>query len=76
MNDTLVVDVSVIHAPPPASTSKVIGNSLQGSGIIYVGYQDILMRWLKINATLPNGVTQQITGGYIHLWYCGDTINS
>ncbi len=76
ISDGMQVDSSVNYERIAQLQSKVINSSLQGSGIIKVTYLDLAQRWIKINAQLPNGTTQRITGGYIHLFYLGESLNT
>lgn len=72
--ETQTVDSSATFAPAGTSTDKFVNNSLQGSGIIYVPNAAIGNRKIYVNAGLPNGETQTIEGGYIHVLYLGKVL--
>jgi hypothetical protein len=69
------VDVSDIYDPGVGGMTKMLSTHLQGSGLIYVNYDENGDLKMYVNVTLPNGTLQAITGGYLHLKYHGKFIN-
>lgn len=74
---TIIADTSgfftlAVNGTPPSWSNL----SLQGSGIIPVLDADVSARKIQLNALLPNGQVQAVTGGYIHLMYFGEMIDA
>lgn len=75
VEDSILVDMSPSFTPDVTSSAKMFNTSLQGSGIIYVSNAVEANRIIYVNATLSNGVSQNVLEGYIHLLYLGKLIN-
>lgn len=77
ITDSIKVDLSGYFVPDENAPSVAWRNkSLQGSGIIHVGGENLADRKVSINASLLNGDLQEIEDGYIHLIYLGELIDA
>jgi hypothetical protein len=75
--ETITIDKSGYFDVAPNGTPPAWYNkSLQGSGIINVNNAIKADRDVSINVTLPNGTTQSVVAGYIHLIYLGEFIEA
>jgi len=72
--ESIIVDTTAICDNTGSTQTKMVNNSLQGSGFLLVNDAAIASRIIQMNVTLPNGTDQAVVGGYIHLTYYGDII--